>query len=312
MFTLKNKALFFLSVPVLLLNIRGGIYSQTKPVTIRFGIYTEKIINSNKTDFDESLKQWVSGIQENTKIDWLAKSKILKTLYDSKTQFIEDIISMRTDFMNLSSLDFFELGLSNIITPILTPSKKLDDKYDRYLLINNSGDEEDDISKISDAEIVIPNSYMRALMKIWLRVELHDRIVGKKRNNITIVQSDNNENEVLHSVFFGNARFAVVREITFLTAIELNPQLKKKIHILDKSKNLIYYFLGHRKNLDPAISSAILSEGLNLHKSAYGRQILNIALTECLHPLELSDLKETENLIKRYNIIFKEKTRDNK
>lgn len=256
-------------------------------------------------ELDESMKQWVNGIQRNTKIKWLAKSTFVHTLYESKEKLIADIKDCKIDFMNLSALDYFELGLTDFAIPLLTPSRGREGKFERYLLISNNKIVITDISKITKAEIVLPNSYFLSLIKVWLKVNLHDKMNKKNIKNITIVESNKNENETLHSVFFGNIDFAVVREGTFSIASELNPQLKNKIRIIDISPNLISYFLGYRKNIDPEIYSAISLEGMDLHKTVDGKQILNLALTECMDPLSLADLKETEDLIKRYHKIFK-------
>ena len=280
--------------------------AQREPANIRFGVYTTKINNSNRAELDASMTQWASGVQNNTKINWLGKSTFANTLYDSKLQLTNDIRDKKIDFIAMSTLDYFELGLSNLVTPFLTATRKLDNKFERYLLITNIKNAVTDISRISNAEIVFSDAYFLNLIKIWLKVELDEKAERKNIRTITLINSPKNEVEILHSVFFENLNFAVVREETFQIACELNAQLTRKIKILDVSPKVINIFFGYTGNVDPEIRAAIQYEGVNLHKSINGKQLLNLAKAECVHTINPQDLNETEDLIRRYKRKFKQ------
>lgn len=103
--------------------------------------------------------------------------------------------------MNLSTYDFFDLDLQWKIVPLLATSKSKESKFERYFLVANKNSTINDLSDLTNAQIIIPNSFSSELIKIWLQVELKERLKQTNYSKIMIVESNKKENETLFSFF---------------------------------------------------------------------------------------------------------------
>lgn len=281
------------------------VCGQTQTKVLKFGFYASIVHEGNISELDESFRFWVNAVQKHTKIEWFSKSLITYKIYKTKKELVTDIKNHKVDFMNLSTLDFFNLRLQNIVVPLLTPSKRLESKFEKYLLIANMISKVNGIVELTKAEIIIPKTYSFDLMKTWIQVELKDKLSKKNFASVNIVESTKTENETLHSVFFKNTDFTLVREGTFTMACVLNPQLKNNLKIIAASPNLINNFLGHVKEADPISYDVLSFEGLKLHTWVEGKQLLHLMQSECMHSINLADMKDTDALISRYNKLFR-------
>jgi ABC-type phosphate/phosphonate transport system substrate-binding protein len=275
------------------------ISAQPKQLVLNMGYYTKDFNKSNIVEIDESLKRWAEVIKKNTKIEILANSIMNNLFYSSLDEIVEKINNNKLDFINLSAIDYYKMDLHNKIIPLLTTSKTTESKYEKYLLITHVNSAVNEFTNLSNTQINIPNSYSSGLIKVWLQVEIKEKI--KNTNpKIELVESTNKENESLFAIFFKKTDFAVIREDSYKIACELNPQLKKYTKIISRSGLYINAFFGSRKDFDSEITKEIVKVGMNMDKSIEGKQILNLMLSNCMHEIDRKDLQETENLIKRH------------
>lgn len=284
--------------------LNNTIIAQSAPLVLRFGFYTKDFSGGNIAEIDQSMKQWIETIKNNTKVKLLATSIMKNTFYNSKDEMIKDIVNKKLDFMNLSTYDFFDLDLQEKIIPMLATSKTKENKFERYFLIANKNSTINDISKLTNAQIVIPTSFSSALIKVWLQVELKEKMRRSDYAEIEIVESNKKENETLFAIFFNKMEYAVIKEDSYLLASELNPQIKNYTKVIAISKKYINNFFARRKDLDPEIYMGITKVGLNLDKTIEGKQILNLMQMTNMHEINLADLKETELLIKQHRRLF--------
>ncbi|MBX3007346.1 MAG: PhnD/SsuA/transferrin family substrate-binding protein [Melioribacteraceae bacterium] len=298
---LRGRIIYFTLVLFILSEM---IAAQPKQLILNFGYYTKDFNKSNITEIDESLKRWAEVIKKNTKIEMLVNSVMNNQFYTTIDEMIDKLSDNKLDFINISAIDYYKHDLKNKIVPILTTAKTKESKYERYLLVTHISSAVSDFTKMPNSQIVIPNSYSSGLVKLWLEVELKEKMKNKK-SKIVLVESNKNENEALFSIFFKKTDFAVIREDSYDIACELNPQIKKNTKIISKSAHYINAFFAHRKNYDPEITEEIVKVGMNMDKSVEGKQILNLMLTNCMHQIELKDLHETENLIKQHNKYYR-------
>jgi hypothetical protein len=197
------------------------------------------------------------------------------------------------------------MKLQNLVTPFLAANKMPGTKFAKYLLIAHSNSSTNSISDIKKGEIIIPNSYSLNLMKTWINVELKEKQGKGLRNSISIISSEEKENEALYGVFFKKIEYCVMHEATLLIASELNPQLKKSIKVIAYSPNLINNFLANLTDADPASVEILLKEGIQLQKHVWGKQLLNLMQSESMHKINLEDMNETTEMINKYNLFFK-------
>ena len=280
------------------------VLAQLPKRILRFGFYASITDAGNISEIDASFKHWVEAVQKNTKADWFSKAEIQYTIYKTKLELVTNLRKGNLDFMNFSTIDFFGLNLQKDVVPILTPSKRVDTIFDKYLLVGTIQSAINNISELSNTGILIPVTYSHDLMNIWIKVALKEKLSKKMFGSVKIIESGKTENETLHAVFFRNAELAVVREGTYLFACELNPQLKTNLKIIAESPDLINNFLGRTLTADPRYSNVLINEGLKLHTWIEGKQLLNLMQSECMHTVKLENMLQTETLISKYNKYF--------
>lgn len=312
MLIIRRKILFVVwIIPLGLIICPRAFNAQSSQMILRFGFYTKDLSKGDVVEMDESLKQWVESIKNNTTINTLASSIIKNTFYDSRKKLAFDISNNNLDFMNISTYDFIDLDLQGMIVPLLVTSKVKENKFERYFLITRKNSPINDISKLSNVQIVIPNSFSSALINIWLQVALKEKLNKKDFAKIVIVESTKKENETLFSIFFNKLDFAVIREDSYLIACEINPQIKNNTKIIATSKQFINNFFARRKDIDPTIYKEIITIGMKLDNTIEGKQILNLMQMTSMHEINLADLMETAQLIKNYKKLFPQNVNKN-
>ena len=287
--------------------IMGSNMAQSEPIFLRFGFYTKDLGKSKFSEMDESLKRWMETIKSKTTVTLLASAHLKSTFYETKKSLTEGILSNKVDFMNFSTRDFYDLDLHENVIPMLAASKSKESKFEKYLLIANKNSAVNDISKLRNAQIVIPSSFSSDLIKIWLRVILKNKSKRSDVVSVEIVESDKKENETLFGIFFKKIEFAVVKEDSYLIACEINPQIKRNTKVIVSSPGYINMFLARRKGLDPKIYKEVIKIGLNLDETIEGKQILNLMQMSKMHAVNLADLKDTQTLIMQYEKLFRAK-----
>ncbi|MDH7604822.1 MAG: PhnD/SsuA/transferrin family substrate-binding protein [Melioribacter sp.] len=285
---------------ILIINLCLAQNKQSKAI---LGFYSPDI-NSSGSIVKESFSQWVEEIRK------LSTYKPFKTLivephfYNTPDELYKDVYNNSLDIINISSWDYYKLKFTNRLKPILVASSNEKEKKERFYLIKHISNPVENVEQLINQKIVLPKFNSVQLAKSWLQVELYDKLGKKKYRTIKIVESRNNDNYELYSVFFKRIDYAVIRESSYLTAAELNPQLRKQISILAKSSGYIYYFAAARRNFDEELCNEIKKVGMNLHTSVAGKQILNLMRGARIFPISEEDLRESKELFNKYNIIF--------
>lgn len=285
---------------ILIINLCLAQNKQSKAI---LGFYLFDI-NSSRNIVKESFSQWVEEIRK------ISTYKPFKTLivephfFNTPDELYKEVYNNSLDIININSWDYNRLKFADRLKPILVASPNEKEKKERFYLIKHVSNSVESIEQLINQKIVLPKFNPVQLAKSWLQVELYDKLGKKKYRTIKIVESRNNDNYELYSVFFRRIDYAVIRESSYLTAVELNPQLKKQISILAKSPGYIYYFAAARINFDEELCNEIIKLGMNLHTSVAGRQILNLMRGVRIFLVSEEDLRESKELFDRYNIIF--------
>ncbi len=94
-------------------------------------------------------------------------------------------------------------------------------------------------------------------------------------------------------VFFKRAKAALVTEESLKILKEINPQIDKKLKIIYRSPSLILGFSCYNGNSKNSEFQKDLSEILlNLHTDSYGKQLLDLFVSEKVVPYKEEYLKD--------------------
>lgn len=124
-------------------------------------------------------------------------------------------------------------------------------------------------------------------------------------------QEAKNANVAIMDVFFDKSDVTIVRESEFLTAIELNPQIGRKLAILDKSAPLIPALGSVRKTLDGEKIHHLMKDIEKVSDTSKGSRILNMSQASAIKILSSEEMKDVFDMLREYESLKKTRSQDN-
>jgi len=117
--------------------------------------------------------------------------------------------------------------------------------------------------------------------------------------------SESSRQRCLLQLFFGKADAAIVPYRSFELAVELNPQMGKRLKVLERTDLSMNTFGFFRRGFDPESRDTILKIGLALHEMPRGKQLLTVYRTDRLIRCSLEDLEPIRKLLEAYRKLYK-------
>jgi len=108
-----------------------------------------------------------------------------------------------------------------------------------------------------------------------------------------------NANVALMDVFFNRSDLTIIRENEYKTAVELNPQLAKKLHILNRSPGYIT-LIGASSQSSAEDVKEVIKGMESLSQSKKGVRMLRLVNADGLVKVSKKDLKEIFDLVNEY------------
>ncbi len=109
-----------------------------------------------------------------------------------------------------------------------------------------------------------------------------------------------NTNTGIMDVFFGRSDITLVRESEYKTAVELNPQIAKKLSILAESQPFLVLIGGAKKSVSPSTHKAAMQSLIDLSSTEKGQQLMRIIHAQSFETVSTSDLDNVRELLNRY------------
>lgn len=104
-------------------------------------------------------------------------------------------------------------------------------------------------------------------------------------------------------VFFGRSDITIVRESEYKTAIELNPQLAKKLTILAESEPMLGLVAGAKISMSNKAHQVAKQSLIDLSYTEKGKQLMHIIHAEAFEEVGSKDLDSVRELLKRYKML---------
>ena len=112
-----------------------------------------------------------------------------------------------------------------------------------------------------------------------------------------------NTNTGIMDVFFGRSDITLVRESEYKTAIELNPQIGKKLTILAESDPYLVLIGGTKSSISASAHKSALQSILELSSTEKGQQLMRIIHAQSFETVSISDLENVRELMRRYQTL---------
>ena len=139
-------------------------------------------------------------------------------------------------------------------------------------------------------------------------VELYLNTLAIKNNNslaksyFKTINNKLNGSESLVSLYFGNTDVAVVYDDEYALAIELNPQLKNDLIIIEESPHVVNAVVGLRKSgINTKTRDTFRKVALEMHEHKKGRKMLSMYGAKKFEAIRLEDLIPVEKMLTTYN-----------
>ncbi len=279
---------------LIIFHLMTSLYAEPK-FESKFGFLSEGTLLSSFKDARVALKIWLEDVA---------------TSYDGKL----DIEFYDTSESLYSALKNGELEMVILDLPFFFKNKKdifensdnfwslnmSDSKYPQYYLIGKKSLNAKDFKGIKNKTISIKEGDLGA--SVWLDKNslINNKESSKKALKEIILKKK--ESTAILNVFFNKSDFAIVRKETWDISSELNPSLKKKIAVIQKSKKIHIPFIGlFRKNTKSLTIKSFFSLSQDLNKIKGSGQIITILKFHSLFKVDDDYLK---NLDKYYDEYF--------
>jgi hypothetical protein len=147
------------------------------------------------------------------------------------------------------------------------------------------------LSKLQDLEALYLNTQLLRYQQPEISEFFSSRLEAK------------NANIALMDVFFDKSDITVVRQSEFQTAVELNPQLGKKLIILDQSVPFLPVLGSHRKELDNNKITTLMKRIESMSDAGTGNKLLSITQAVALVVTTREELNSVTDLLREYNTL---------
>lgn len=260
-----------------------------------FGFLSEGTLLSSFKDARVALKVWL----EDVAVSYNGKLHI--EFYDNSEDLYNALKNNKLEMVILD-LPFFFKNKSDILkTSGNFWSLNLSDaKYPQYYLIGKKSLNAQSFKDIKNKTVSLKDGDIGA--SIWLD---KNSLISNKSSSTKALKDiilKKKESTAILNVFFNKSDFAVVRKETWDISSELNPALKKKIAVIQKSKSIHIPFIGlFHKDTKRLTLESFFSLSDDLRKVKGSEQIITLLKFNSLFRI---DDKYLEDLDKYYEEYF--------
>lgn len=296
---------YFIQIIISLLIFVNAILSQSnsnnnKAQPINFGFSIKLFSEVDIRDAEVAIQMWGNEFFGDLEINYYPQTKF----YYHDNEFIDAIKKNKLDFMSLSTPDYFKIKNHVKIEPYLMITGNEKYGYNFILLVRKDKNIKS-IYDLKNRQINVPSGEFGELVKMWLEVILHEN-ENKSLKYFSEIREFKKPSQALLPVFFKQNDACVISERSYVAMLELNPQLKNELVIIEKSPELVGAIMCINTNLSKNIKEITLDTAKKLSQTASGKQILALFKANELVKYQPEYLESTKELIDRYEEVQKQ------
>jgi len=259
--------------------------------------YSQKLFSGvNINDIHAALDLWIQELQKTLNNKLQRKLQVRSLFIDDAQHFLSSPQSAKVDVINLTALDYVLSNPKNSWTVRIFNSSEGIYPVPLLLLVNAQAGI-GTISGLRNKSITIPAGQQKAITKIWLdKLIMENESCPAGRFFKEIIPSIKPTKAVL-DLFFGEIDVCIIGLNTFNTMAELNPQIKKKLKIIQQSPPFLKTVTCFNKKYDAHFIQAFIDMTLHLRESPKGQQILALFGGQRVRIYNQTDLFRNENAL---------------
>jgi len=193
--------------------------------------------------------------------------------------------------------EFIRLRSKFHLTAILSADYGMHFYNELYLLVHN-GAGITGIEQLRGKNMIVDVGQQGSIPIKWLDSILTAQFSLNAQGFFRSMTEATKSSQVVMPVFFGQTDACLVSRSHYETMVELNPQLGRKLRVLEKSPGFVTGIIAMRKDLQIKTRDAIVKNLSEMYTDPKGKQIMTIFRINRLVPFLPEHLKSIEKVIR--------------
>jgi phosphonate transport system substrate-binding protein len=212
------------------------------------------------------------------------------------------------DLVTFSSLEYLKLQGEAKTVPILVGANNVGESREYLVLVRkNSGIKK--VKELRGKTITLLSEKKNSMGNLWLDILLMREGVSGRDAFFRYVTESASYSRAIMAVFFDKVDAAVVTRGAYDTANALNPQLNRRLSIIEKSQTLAGNISCILPSTSKKFRGMIEDVGMHLHESPTGQQVLMLFKLDRIVPFQPSYLTGLEDLLLERDRLLEKKTK---
>ncbi|MES9945629.1 MAG: PhnD/SsuA/transferrin family substrate-binding protein [Candidatus Thiodiazotropha sp.] len=223
-------------------------------------------------------------------------------LYLDVEKLKQDLSNNYIDAVFINVFDYFTmehlLNTDYIYTIPFSPNI-----HEKTLLITPKKDHISKVDELRGKSISIPSGHFHG--NYFLDVELLKRGLPQSTNFFARIEEVNDINTAVIDLFFGKTDCALVTDVSYELAAELNKQIPKNLEILLSSNDIVPQIIAMNKNIPISITQKVNSHLIKANENPRIKNLLSLFQAQKFVKLNKSQILESRRLFSEYQAIMK-------
>jgi ABC-type phosphate/phosphonate transport system substrate-binding protein len=280
----------------------GGEGSNKKSVVV--GYSSRVFCSVDSKDVIALTKVWMELVDRKMNNPW----KTNVAFFENIRELENALSSGEVDIAVLLPEEFIRLRRNIPLVPVLSADygKHF---YDELVLLVRNDSGITDISQLRNKRLKIQTGQKGTIPMQWLDLLLAQNAFTDARRFFSTIQEADRASQVVLPVFFGQADACLANQTEFETVAEMNPQISRRLRVLEKSPGYLTGVIAVRKDSTSERRNALLDAIQQLQSEPRGVQLLTLFRINRLIPFKAEHLASVEQLLKDHRVCMEKVAR---
>ncbi len=260
--------------------------------TLIYGFTPQIFANVDHADAIELMNSWARITEKNMRGQRKFKSIKFPNLGAAK----QALKNKQVDILITIPEEYIQLRETEMLVPVLSTVYGAN-LYNELLLLVRKEEGITQISQLRDKKMRVNVGQLGTLPLKWLNSLLRTQNLPEAQYFLQDLELCKDQNQTLLPVFFGKADTCIIDKNHYDIATELNPQIGRKLSILNKSPGFLTGVVSARADFPINEREDVTNILANIHKDQRGRQIMTIFRTKRLVRFKKEHLVTAEKLL---------------
>lgn len=224
-------------------------------------------------------------------------------IYEDRNALIHDLSENRVDAVFTNTIDHFALDHlinSDYIYTLIYGSSA----HQKAYLLTRKKDRIKNLVDLRGKKISIPNGH--DLGRLFLDVELRKQGLPGLDKYFSSIKQTIDTNTAVVDLFFGKSDCALVSDVAFELAAELNKQIPQDLKVLIASDYMIPQIIAINKNVPHSIFKKVDEFLVKAHENPRIKHLLSLFRAKKFVKLEQNQLIESRSLLDEHEVLLKQ------